>query len=82
MQTQASDFHLRNQPGFGQVDALILEEVGFKWLMTGHGWWIDTTRLHTDSAYAAELLQLAKTSNSIALHECADRLHNWKTNPS
>ena len=30
----------------------MLNEVGFKWLMAGQGYWVDTTRLRCDSDYA------------------------------
>lgn len=74
MQHQVNEFQRSSRRAFGAVDALLLEEVGFKWLMAGHGWWIDTTRLHSDCAYADRLLQLAMTSNSPALQACALRL--------
>lgn len=74
MQHQVSEFQHAKPPVFDGVDALLLEEVGFKWLMAGHGWWIDTTRLHSDCAYADKLLELALTSNSPALQACAMRL--------
>lgn len=82
MQAQASEIQRFNQAAFGEVDPLMLEEVGFKWLMTGHGWWVDSTRLHDDPEYADGFLQLAMTSNSFALRECADRLHKWKLKPA
>lgn len=52
---------------------VLLEEVDFKWLMAGHGWWIDTSRLHNDPAYAAHLFDLveADTTPSAALKDCA-----------
>lgn len=53
---------------------LLLEEVDFKWLMAGHGWWIDTSRLHCDSGYATELLKLAGTTQSPTLRACAHLL--------
>ncbi|MEI8168073.1 MAG: hypothetical protein WCG50_00270 [Rhodoferax sp.] len=49
----------------------LLVEVDFKWLMAGEGWWIDTTRLHCDPAYVANLVQLAQASDSPALQSCA-----------
>ena len=52
----------------------LLTEVDFKWLMAGHGWWMDTTRFHRDSTYAAGLLGLAMASQSFALRECAATL--------
>jgi hypothetical protein len=50
---------------------VLLEEVDFKWLMAGHGWWIDTNRLHNDPAYAAHLLDLVDVTQSDALKDCA-----------
>ena len=41
---------------------LLLEEVDFKWLMAGQGWWIDTARLHNDPAYAARWLELVEST--------------------
>lgn len=52
----------------------ILSEVDFKWLMAGQGWWIDTTRFHSDAAYAAHFLTCALDSSSIVLRECAAAL--------
>jgi len=53
---------------------VLLEEVDFKWLMAGEGWWIDTWRLHTDSGYASHLLQLVAQTPSAALRTCAAHL--------
>jgi hypothetical protein len=53
---------------------LLLKEVDFKWLMAGQGWWIDTTRLHDDSAYAAHLLDLVDAGALPALRDCATLL--------
>lgn len=49
----------------------LLAEVDFKWLMAGHGQWIDLARLHDDASYAENLLGLALESPSFALRECA-----------
>lgn len=51
--------------------AVLLEEVDFKWLMAGQGWWIDTTRLHTDPSYARQLFDLVDDTPSSALRDCA-----------
>ncbi|APW45905.1 hypothetical protein [Rhodoferax antarcticus] len=53
---------------------VLLEEVDFKWLMTGQGWWVDTERLHTDTGYASHLLHLVTQNPSAALRNCAARL--------
>ena len=50
---------------------VLLEEVDFKWLMAGQGWWIDTARLHSDPCYATHLLDLVETTQSVALKDCA-----------
>jgi len=50
---------------------VLLEEVDFKWLMAGQGWWIDTTRLHTDPGYARHLFDLVDAAPSAALKDCA-----------
>ena len=52
----------------------LLAAVDFKWLMTGHGWWVDSARFHADPCYAATLLGLAIASPSSALRDCAARL--------
>ncbi|MBK6294193.1 MAG: hypothetical protein IPF55_07590 [Rhodoferax sp.] len=54
--------------------AMLLAEVEFKWLMAGHGWWIDVARFERDPAYASELLQVAMASPSQALRDCANEL--------
>ncbi len=50
---------------------VLLQEVDFKWLMAGHGWWIDTARLHSDPCYATHLLDLVEATESVALKDCA-----------
>ena len=52
----------------------LLEEVDFKWLMAGHGWWIDTSRLHNDPDYATHMLDLVDSTPSTALKNCASLL--------
>ena len=52
----------------------LLAAVDFKWLMTGHGWWVDSARFHDDPPYATTLLGLAMASPSSALRDCAARL--------
>jgi hypothetical protein len=52
----------------------LLAAVDFKWLMTGHGWWVDSARFHADPCYAVTMLDLAAASPSAALRECATRL--------
>lgn len=53
---------------------LMLEEVNFKWLMAGVGWWVDMSRFRSDPLYANYYLNLAKTSDSIELRSCAGQL--------
>lgn len=55
-------------------DVLLLEEVDFKWLMAGLGWWVNAERLHTDAGYAAHLLALAQASGSGVVCDCAAQL--------
>lgn len=62
-----------SRPNFDIPDSL-LAEVDFKWLMAGHGWWVDTTRFHDDAAYASELLRCALASESVTLRRCAEEL--------
>ena len=59
----------------------LLTEVDFKWLMAGHGWWMDTTRFHRDPTYAAGLLGLAMASESFALEleTCTGNSYNNAT---
>lgn len=49
----------------------LLAEVDFKWLMAGHGWWIDPARFHCDPSYAAGLIGFALASQSFALRASA-----------
>ncbi len=58
-----------------------LQDVDFKWLMAGHGWWIDTDRFHKDSSYAAHLLKLASESDTLVLRESAASLQPQHDNP-
>jgi len=55
-------------------DTLLPEEVDFKWLMAGLGWWVNAERLHTDASYANHLLALAQASGSGAVCDCAAQL--------
>jgi hypothetical protein len=54
----------------------MLTEVDFKWLMTGEGCWIDTTKLHTDPQYAHACIQSALQSNCVPLRCCAVNLQH------
>jgi hypothetical protein len=60
---------------------LLLEEVNFKWLLAGLGWWIDMSRFHSDLNYATHFLALAEASGSPTLRDCAASLqsHNEMT---
>lgn len=53
---------------------LLLEEVNFKWLMAGLGWWVDMSRFRIDPLYAAHYLELASASESAELRKCATLL--------
>lgn len=57
---------------------LMLEEVDFKWLMAGQGWWVDENRLHSDPHYAARLFEIAEHSELPSLQHCAMQLHAAK----
>ncbi len=61
--------------------ASLLAEVDFKWLMSGQGWWVDTSRFHNDTSYAEALLKLALASQSFALRECAALLQTQRLQP-
>ena len=49
---------------------------GFAQLMAGQGWWVDTGRIHTDPDYIHTMLDLASSTDSDVLHECAIHLQN------
>lgn len=53
---------------------LVLEEVNFKWLMAGVGWCVDMSRFRSDLVYASHYLNLAKSSESMELRNCACQL--------
>jgi hypothetical protein len=66
-------------PGFdADGRGLLLEEVNFKWLLAGFGWWIDMSRFHSEASYATRFLELAKTSDCIALRDSAVFLQRQK----
>lgn len=67
---RGSAFMNSTGPNFDIPESL-LAEVDFKWLMAGHGWWVDTTRFHDDATYASELLRCALGSESPTLRRCA-----------
>lgn len=52
----------------------MLEEVDFKWLMAGQGWWIDAQRLHDDRSYASQWLERARQIDLQPLQQCAQLL--------
>jgi hypothetical protein len=54
----------------------MLDEVNFKWLLAGLGWWIDMSRFHCDHSYATRFLELAEASDSPALRDCAASLQS------
>jgi hypothetical protein len=56
---------------------VLLEEVNFKWLLAGLGWWIDMSRFHRDIPYAKHFFELAEASNSSALRDCAASLQSY-----
>ncbi|MDD2881351.1 MAG: hypothetical protein PHQ58_13030 [Rhodoferax sp.] len=60
--------------------SLLLEEVNFKWLMAGLGWWVDMAQFTRDPLYAARYLTLAKSAESAALRKCAAALE-WRSRP-
>lgn len=75
MQTPTESPSLVKQ-GVNVVDerGLMLEEVNFKWLMAGMGWWVDMSRFRTDPVYAGHYLNLAKATESVELKKCATLL--------
>ena len=46
-----------------------LNLVIFKWLMAGAGWWVELSRLRSDTAYTDECLQRALRSDSELLRK-------------
>ena len=60
---------------------LLLEEVNFKWLMAGRGWWVNLSLFHTDRSYAAHYLRLAGESESVELKKCAAMLEQAHRRP-
>lgn len=73
------------KPDVDAIDkrVLMLEEVNFKWLMAGMGWWVDMSRFRSDPVYACHYLNLAKASDSMELKNCATQLQqqmgfNWQ----
>ena len=45
----------------------IVDLVDFKWLMAGHGWWVDVARLQRDAAYARTCVAQGIASGSSVL---------------
>ncbi|MBB1073316.1 hypothetical protein HUU62_02665 [Rhodoferax sp. 4810] len=69
MNTFTNPSRLTDEPVDERV--ALLDEVEFKWLLTGLGLWIDMSRFHLDPSYATHFLKLAEASDSCALHDCA-----------
>lgn len=56
--------------GCDQQDDMLIE-VDFKWLMAGQGYWVDTSRLRTDSNYAHLCVEQALHSHCSELQRFA-----------
>lgn len=55
---------------------VLLDEVNFKWLLSGLGLWIDMVRFHSETGYANHFLTLAEVSDSPALRHSAASLRS------
>lgn len=55
-------------------DDFFLNLVDFKWLMAGVGWWVNLSRLQSDSGYIDECLQRALRSECELLRNCSVEL--------
>ncbi len=77
MQSQTQTMAQMSNPNsrFDERVAL-LDEVSLKWLLSGLGWWIDTSRLHDDPSYAAHFIRLAEATDSDALRDFAAALQH------
>ena len=71
---------VKNEDNLDPCDCL-LARVDLKWLMAGHGWWIDPHRFESDGAYAIEVLRFALASQSLALRACAASLQTQLCKP-
>ncbi len=48
----------------------LLAEVDLKWLLAGQGRWVDSEKMHSNAAYARQILQEAVASPVLPLHDC------------
>lgn len=48
----------------------LLAEVDLKWLLAGQGRWVDSAQMHSNAAYARQILQEAVASQVLPLHDC------------
>lgn len=53
---------------------LLLEEVKFKWLMSGLDIWIDMSKFRSDPQYATHFLAIGAAAKCTALKSCAIEL--------
>ena len=60
---------------------LLLEEVKFKWLMSGLGIWVDMSKFHSDPAYANRYLAMALETDCLSLNRCAAELQRRRVVP-
>jgi hypothetical protein len=74
MQGQAERAQLIHSDPLADERRLLLDEVQFKWLLAGMGYWIDMSRFHSDLSYASRFMELATASDSSALRDCAASL--------
>ncbi len=50
-------------------DDAFLAMVDFKWLMAGHGWWVDLSRMKRDGRYAVECARRGLSCESPLLQQ-------------
>lgn len=53
---------------------LLLEEVKFKWLLSGLDIWVDMSKFHSDPKYATRYLAIGRAAKCPALKSCAIEL--------
>lgn len=56
-------------PAVFSRDDVMVDLVGFKWLMAGIGWWVDVPRMRRDAVYASECASRGLSQPSSVLRQ-------------
>lgn len=77
MQSQTQTMTQMSNPNSRSDERVaLLDKVSLNWLLSGLGWWIDTSRLQDDPSYATHFIRLAEATDSDSLRDRAAALQH------